>query len=361
MASDERLIARGEWHPAGSNRSQPTELLSRTGRLVVIAAGQGDVLVSGEPGEVEFSPRVGKIARRLTFADGSLFETTDNDGIDQYLTQAGYRHVSAVHRLERFHPRLVVLVLAVILLAGLVYRYALPALVEVAVLVTPPVVPRLMSTATLETLDRTVLSDTKLSQEIRQPIIDGFADLARFSARGEAAYTLNFRAGGNIGPNAFALPDGNLILTDELVRLAKGDTEMILGILAHEIGHVELEHSLRQVYRAAGTAALVMMIAGDIGSATEDVLVQGAALVSLSYSRAAEAEADRHSVELMLKAGRDPAAIGRFFLLVEKELGDTGEASILSTHPGAPERRKAIADYETLLRNKAAQQPQEQP
>jgi predicted Zn-dependent protease len=127
---------------------------------------------------------------------------------------------------------------------------------------------------------------------------------------------------------------------------------MILGVLAHEIGHVEKDHSLRQLYRAAGTAGLIMLVAGDVGSAGEEILTDGAALLSLSYSRSAEAEADRISAELMAKAGHDPAAIGRFFALLEKTLGDRAETSMLSTHPGTPERRQAIEDYAKLLREK---------
>jgi predicted Zn-dependent protease len=95
---------------------------------------------------------------------------------------------------------------------------------------------------------------------------------------------------------------------------------------------------LRQLYRAAGATALIMLIGGDIGSGTEDLLVQGTALLSLSHSRLAEAEADRYSVELMHEAGHDPAAIARFFELLRDRLGDTGENDFLSTHPATPER-----------------------
>ena len=135
------------------------------------------------------------------------------------------------------------------------------------------------------------------------------------------------------------------MITDELVELAAGDTEMILGVLAHEIGHVERDHSLRQFYRAAGTAALIMLIAGDIGSAGEEILTDGAALLTLSYSRSAESEADRISVDLMAKAGHDPAAIGRFFEIIEEKLGDRGDTTIFSTHPGTPDRRRQIDEW----------------
>ncbi|WP_457586611.1 M48 family metallopeptidase [Ensifer canadensis] len=342
MASNDTEIAVGEWHPTGSSRSVPSRLIEEGDGLKVLDE-VGVELAAGAFAAIDISARVGAIPRRVGFPDGSLFETTDNDAIDRFLKGKGKTNL--VHEWERFHPRLIAVVLATVLCGMAIYRYAVPALVEIAVLVTPPIVPKIMSASTLETMDRTVLDASALAAERQQKIRDGFNAIARLSDRGEGGYTLNFRQGGAIGPNAFALPDGTLIVTDELVELAGDDTEMIVGVLAHEIGHVELEHSLRQIYRAAGVAGLIMMIGGDIGSGAEDILVQGAGLLTLSYSRAAEAAADRHSVELMLKARRDPTAIARFFDLLEKELGDSSDTSILATHPGTPERRKAILDY----------------
>ncbi len=351
MASDEKPICHGDWHPRGSSRSVETRLVERDGQVRAIAE-DGAELAAAVFSRLDITARVGSIPRRIEFPDGSLFETTDNDAVDHLLLANGRKRAGFVHGLERFHPRLLVFVVAVFLLSGLVYRFALPVLVEVAVAVTPPVVPKLMSVSTLETLDRTMLDETKLDEAKRRVISDGFARIAAKSARGASAYTLNFRTGGAIGPNAFALPDGTLIITDELIELADGDTEMLIGVLAHEIGHVELEHSLRQIYRAAGMAGLIMLIAGDVGDSVEDLLVQGGGLVALSYSREAEAAADRHSVELMQDAGYDPTAIARFFEVIEKKLGDTSDTNILSTHPGTPERKKAIREYEAELHRK---------
>lgn len=324
--------------------------LVEVGDRLIVRDETGADLAGGRLSLVEISARVGRIPRRISFPDGSLFETNDNEAMDRFLAEKGRAGAGIVHRLERFHPRLIAFVAATILLGVLIYRYALPALVEVAIAVTPPIVPRMMSASTLETMDRTLLGESKLDEARRGKIVDGFRRIAAVSAAGEAAYTLNFREGGPMGPNAFALPDGTLILTDELVELAGDDSEMIVGVLAHEIGHVQHKHSLRQIYRAAGVAALIMLIAGDIGSGAEDVLVEGGGLLALSYSRSAEAEADRHSVELMMKAGLDPAAIARFFELLETKLDDHSDTSIFSTHPGTPERRKAITDLIAELR-----------
>lgn len=349
MASDNAAIAGGEWHPAGSSRSVEARLVERAGEITAIPAGGDKPLAGAGLAWVEISARVGSIPRRVTFPDGSVFETWDNDGIDRYLAARGRGGAGFVHWLEQFRLRLIVIVLVAFALGGGVYRWGVPALVEVAIWTTPPIVPKLMGEGTMQALDKTTFSPTKLPEGRRKEIADGFARIAAQSPRGAGAYNLNFRDGGIIGPNAFALPDGTLVVTDQLVEMAGGDTEMIVGVLAHEVGHVELEHSLRQFYRAAGMTGLIMLIAGDIGSAVEDVLVQGGGLLALSYSREAETNADRRSVELMAKAGYDPTAIARFFTMIEEKFGDTSDTNILSTHPGTPQRKKDITDYARII------------
>ncbi|MCB1444209.1 MAG: M48 family metallopeptidase [Rhizobiaceae bacterium] len=344
MASDGVEVARGIWHPPRSNAAMAASLLAEGARLS-IRLEDGAIACRDDLKSVKVSDRIGSIPRRIGLSNGSLFETPDNDAIDRFLKMHKADRTGWIAGLEQVRPRLIGFVALVFLLAALIYRYALPALVEVAVLVTPPAVPQWLSAGTLASLDQTVLSPSTLNPAEQRRIRDGFDRIASFSTRGTAGYTLNFRDGGAIGPNAFALPDGTLVVTDQLIRMAGQDTEMILGVLAHEIGHVEREHSLRQMYRAAGIAGLVMLIAGDIGSGGEEALTDGAALLALSYSRSAESEADRISVTLMAKAGHDPAAIGRFFKLLEEKLGDRGGTSMLSTHPGTPERRQQIEDW----------------
>jgi predicted Zn-dependent protease len=342
--TENRSPIEGLWYPSGSSRATTASASLSDGQKWQVADAAGARLASGNLASVEISPRVGSISRRLTFADGSVFETADNDAIDEALASLGKRHAGLVHSLERFHPRLAIFVVVVVLLGVGIYRFAVPALVEIAVAVTPPVVPQLLSQSVMASLDRTVFDPSKLDADTQQDIADDFRALSALASRGADGFTLNFRKGGPIGPNAFALPDGTLVLTDELVELAD-DNEAVLGVLAHEIGHVEHQHSLRQLYRAAGVTGLIFLIGGDIGAGTEDILIQGAALVTLSYSRGMESESDRYSVELMHKAGRDPMAIVRFLELLRDKLHDESEADFLSTHPATPARIEETRRY----------------
>jgi Zn-dependent protease with chaperone function len=115
-------------------------------------------------------------------------------------------------------------------------------------------------------------------------------------------YKLLFRKGGHIGANAFALPDGTVVITDELIELATHDKE-ILSILMHELGHVIHRHSLRRVISHSGLAVLTVLITGDVSSAGELVLALPNILMDSSYSRDHEWEADGYALKTMQKQG----------------------------------------------------------
>lgn len=327
----------------------PAQIVLAPGAVLRVHAldDNGTILADAIHTRVEVSTRVGSIPRTFTFPSrAGVFETSDNDAADALLKAArGKVEGGWVNSLERFHPRLFLVVAAVIASVFAIYRYALPVMVEIAVLVTSPVVPELMSAGTMRSLDATIFDETELSDERLAPLRAGFQKLAAVSDLPPEQYSLLFRSSPRVGPNAFALPDGTIIVTDELIELVDRD-ETVIGILGHEIGHVEQQHSLRQFYRTAGVAALILLITGDVGAITEEVLVQGTLLLQLSYSREAELEADRRSVELMHAAGMNPAAAAPFFALLERRFGDVRQQdSYLSTHPASPRRRQLIEDY----------------
>lgn len=349
--SDAEQPVAGIWRESGAAAAHAAQLTVDVDGTARIAGADGATLAQAPFKTTDISDRIGSIARHIVFPDGGDFETDDNDGVDTVVERhLGKRGI--IHNLEAYRPRLLLFVAATVLLGIALYRYAVPVLVEVAIWATPPAVTDLIDNGAMSSLDQLVFEESKLSEDRRKAITEGFEKITALTPRGQAAkatggppaYTLNFRKGGEIGPNAFALPSGTVVLTDELVELSKDD-EMILGVLAHEIGHVDHHHTLRQIYRVAGVTAMIMLIGGDIGSATEDVMTQGATLLALSYSRDAEADADRYSVELMHKSGHDPASIARFFDLLREKLRLGKENDFLSSHPATQDRIDATRAY----------------
>ena len=155
---------------------------------------------------------------------------------------------------------------------------------------------------------------------------------------------LLFRDGGKLGANAIALPGGTMVITDQLIGEAKSDDE-IAGVLGHEIGHVELRHSLRQIYRVLGIGFMIAVIGGDSSQLVEDVIAQAAVLESLSYSRKFETESDFRSAQLMVALGRDPYAFVELLKRITKDKGKKSNTGWLSTHPGTFDRAATVKKY----------------
>src|SRR5690242_18998680 len=101
-------------------------------------------------------------------------------------------------------------------------------------------------------LDGAVFHPSRLSTERQDELQRRFTDMTAGLDDGHH-YQLILRNGGRLGPNAFALPSGIVVMTDQLVHWAESDEE-IVAVLAHVIGHVPGRHALRQMLKAAGVS-----------------------------------------------------------------------------------------------------------
>jgi Zn-dependent protease with chaperone function len=136
-------------------------------------------------------------------------------------------------------------------------------------------------------------------------------------------------------PNAFALPGGKVYLFNGL--LAKADNpDEIAGVLAHELGHVKHRDNMRGLIHNSGTSFLVGLLFGDItGSST--LIFASRSLLTASYTREAERNADDFSIDVMHRLGRSPKAMGELLFRVTGKEGDNN-LSILSNHPLTEDR-----------------------
>jgi predicted Zn-dependent protease len=136
--------------------------------------------------------------------------------------------------------------------------------------------------------------------------------------------------------NAMALPGGYVIVNAGLIReLGSGDE--LAAVLAHEVQHIEHRHSLRQMIHAAGWAAVLAVVLGDVSGITAVVLHQ---LGNLSNSRELEHEADVEGMKALQRAGivleGMPQVMRRLLEVARKE--GHKEIPLLSSHPATSER-----------------------
>ncbi len=161
-----------------------------------------------------------------------------------------------------------------------------------------------------------------------------FARVAREGAHGEGGYRLLLRSSPLIGPNALALPDGTIILTDELWKLREHDDEVI-AVLAHESAHIDRRHSLQAVYQAALVPAAIVLVTGDPTQITQMAAILPGILVQSAYSRDLEQEADDDAVIFLNRIGIAPSRLADLLERLDHEM--CGEAqcapSWIGTHP----------------------------
>ena len=126
--------------------------------------------------------------------------------------------------------------------------------------------------------------------------------------------SLEFRSG--MGANAFALPGGKVVMTDGIVKAAadKGlSDDALVGVLAHEIGHVVHRHTTRMVVEQGVLNVGLGLALGDVSG----IVSTGASvLTGLAYSRSHEREADCYAIALMRHAALPTAPMGKLLLAI---------------------------------------------
>lgn len=216
----------------------------------------------------------------------------------------------------------------------------------------------------LQQMDEGTLKPSKLPKERQQQLQERFntlveqapATLHRY-ANYNPPLSLEFRSG--MGANAFALPGGKIVMTDGIVKAAadKGlPDDALMGVLAHEIGHVVHRHTTRMVVEQGVLNVGLGLALGDVSA----IVSTGASVMTgLAYSRSHEREADCYAIALMRHTALPTAPMGKLLLAIardeEKEEGkDPASAASAPTAPqstasapSAPRKRKPGQEAES--------------
>lgn len=170
---------------------------------------------------------------------------------------------------------------------------------------------------------------------------------------------------GSTIPNAFALSNGKIYFFSGLLNDAKSQEEVI-GVLAHEVAHIEKRHHMRNLVKAGGTSLAISLVVGPgLGNMEflETFTELGSTILVLKFSRDFETEADVTSIEYLRNQNLSPSGLLTFFQRMqelEKEIAESEKnpsdanakddqvitkslTDFLSTHPATDERMKTLA------------------
>jgi Zn-dependent protease with chaperone function/TPR repeat protein len=336
-------VAQAQYFDGKRAMRHPVTLCLASGRLKVSSESLN---AEFDPQAIRVSPRIAKTPRWLYLPDGGACVVDDNKFADRLTRE----HIlaSALHELEARPAYAVFTIIFVALVLWLLVDRGVPVIVERIAAYIPVSAEETLGRETVNSLDRYFMHPSQLSPKRQAALREKFEGMAR--AGGESTeYRIEFRSSPVIGPNAFALPSGIIVMTDELVKLAKNDGE-ILGVLAHELGHVRYRHTMRRLLEGSVTALVIAGVTGDIASTTSLAAVAPAVLLQSKYSRDNEREADRYAVDLLKRAGMDARYFSAILKRMEENAPKAGTfPSFLSSHPPTKEREALALQGEPSL------------
>ncbi len=297
--------------------------------------------------DCSIDPPLGKTTRCIRIPDGALLQSDNHEAINRLESALGInRSWNFVHFLES-HWKAVVVCMAFLALSLLaIIYYGIPYLSNRVAHSIPPRITTSASKETLKIFDKQLLGPSRLPVE-RQGEIEGvFKEVAgRLDPQRANTYTIEFRSGKRIGANAFALPSGIIIVTDELVALVSDNNELS-GIFAHEIAHVKKRHAIRQILQGTGILFLLSLITGDITSITNFAAFLPTLLIESGYSRAFEREADREAGLYLISRGAGTKPFRDILEKLDSSHPGALKPGVFSTHPETIRRIEYLKELE---------------
>jgi Zn-dependent protease with chaperone function len=313
-------------------RAHPVTL-SIDGDMLVIA---GDGVVRRHPiGSVEIPDAPGSTPRVLRFVDGGSCEIEDARALAAALAEHGIAP-DRVSRWERSWKIALTSLVVVAVTAVLLYQFGLPFMARTAADNLPASALDSLSFQLQRALDRTVFAPSQVPGPRQRSLLDAF-DRLTLPQGGKGRLQLFFRNADSLGANAMALPSGAIFVTDDLVGLTVDD-RVLIAVIAHEAGHVDKRHGLRQIIQSSVVGILVTWYLGDISAVGA---AAPAALLKAKYSRDLEREADAYAARVLRMNGLPSSLLADALQLIEtshRRPGMSGAVSYLSTHPATSER-----------------------
>lgn len=264
--------------------------------------------------KVDWPERTRYGARQAHFADGGSVQALRESDWDDWL-KAHRPDEALVVRVQQSWRWTMLATVLLLMVTVMGYWWGLPLAARAITPFIPTTVDKQIGSTALHAMDAQWLKPSKLSQADQASWRGRFEQAtSRYLARQKQAqpatsFQWYFRQA-PIGPNAFALPDGSIVVTDELIALLQDREDVLLGVLGHEVGHVTLRHGMRTLIQTGLLGAATSVALGDFSS----VLAGAPALIGhLAYSRDFEREADDAAISFMRANDIRPSVMVELF------------------------------------------------
>lgn len=275
--------------------------------------------------------------------------TYDQRGIRAARTRVPFAEVSADRKPTRnTSPIIPFILLAAATIASLIFvvdavRFTHDMLVRGVLMLVPASVERQLGEIVLAGMRSSLVRDEQSLADLREvasPLIEHARDDGH-DIRLELAYDESL--------NAASLPGDIIVVNTGLVR-GVGDERELLGVLAHELAHAMERHSLKQMTTTIGLSVALSFVVGNLDALTAEAARLAPYLLSQSYARSQEEEADRIAVTILRDSGLDPSGLVHFLERMNEIAPDDGSIvgraaeRFLSTHPVTSDRIELLRE-----------------
>ncbi len=322
-----------EYFDGRSTRVRAVVLSVEDGRLLVAGAG---IELSIPFTAVRVDERLGNSPRRLRLPGGAFCVVRDLNRLASLLAAAGHRE-GRVDLLQRGWKIAIAAGAGCILLALAFYQWGLPWVAAEGARRMPDTVGKSLAQQTLKALDRNLTQPSQLSEDRQAELRAKFLAL-HLPDGGTPHSALLFRKSPALGANAFTLPDGTVILLDDLVQSLKDD-ELILAVTAHELGHAHGRHGLQLLIQTSVVGAFWAFYIGDVSTL---FAAAPTALMQMKFSRGLETQADDYGARLLAANGLKPALLADALQALEAQRKGKDEIPYLANHPPTEDRIEAL-------------------
>jgi len=315
----------------------------------------GDMVSLHYQGQCRNSYHLASLTQHITIA-GVPMEVGFADGAKFSAQDPLVRLSSPRNSLESFEQNKTLIIASVVLVPALLWfvmMVLMPRLAQSSVAYLPDIVSQQMGKQAFEIIKRTMLEPSVTEEAQQQQLKRQWQDTLIALDLSPEKYTLHVYGSEFFGPNAFALPDGTVVITDDLITQLDDNSDAALAVLLHEIGHVEHQHSLSMVAQSVSSAVAFAMIFGDIEGIGEILLGTGSTLIQSKFSRNMEREADDYALAKLEQLGKSGDAFAQAmqsFLDLKGKHGDSQLLKYLASHPDTQERIDKAKNYRVKVK-----------
>ncbi len=327
----------GVYYFPNSSKSCPAKIKFKAPQLKVQSL-DGDLLLESDIDSIKQDSALPGLPTSLIFTDNSSF--TPNDKNINWPTKSFLNSVPQ-RLMNNLSSVVVIIILCPVMIWYLIFK-TVPAFAGSIAEFIPEEPKATISENSLKFLGDYFL-ETDIDPMKRKEIENHFFDTLNRLNVSKERYKLLFYKSEALGANAFALPDGTIILTDAMVNKLYANPNSLLAILLHEVGHIENNHGLELIIQSLGVGIIFTYLVGDVQGLTEMITGSGIGigLVQASFSRDMEIEADKYSINSLESLGISKK---EFIYAMEAALAEdsTGNNNLfldfLSTHPHVEDR-----------------------